>query len=69
MRKTFSFNLEQDNISRLDQFVISPCSRSDLIDSLINYALQTPYVLESFVQSKLDEMKIKVESIDTSIEH
>lgn len=60
MRKIYSFNLDQDNIKRLDAIVQHPVSRSDIVDSMIEYVLQTPYILEHFVQSKLNEMQIKV---------
>ena len=63
-RKTYSFNLDIDTINKIDQFVINPCSRSDLVESLLTYALQNSYILSSFVQTRLDEIKTKVDSIE-----
>ena len=69
-RKTYSFNIEQDIISRLDAIVISPTgdgarvSRSDVLNDLLEYALQNQYVLESFVNNNLNIMKSRVDSIE-----
>ena len=64
MRKTFSFNLDIETINKIDQFVIKPTSRSDLIESLLTYALSNSYILTSFVQTELDKIKARVESIE-----
>lgn len=70
MRKTFSFNLDIETINKIDQFVINPCSRSDLIESILTYTLQNSYILTSFVQTELDKIKARVESIEReSLEH
>lgn len=63
-RKTYSFNIEQDIISRLDAIVISPVSRSDVLNNLLEYALNNQYVLESFVNNNLNIMKSRVDSIE-----
>ena len=63
-RKTYSFNIEQDIISRLDAIVISPVSRSDVLNDLLEYALQNKYVLESFVNNNLNIMKSRVDTIE-----
>lgn len=64
VRKTFSFNLEEDFISRLDQFVIRPTSRSDILNDLIQYALDNEPYLTAIVNNKLDSIKSHVESIE-----
>ena len=63
-RKTYSFNIEQDIISRLDAIVISPVSRSDVLNDLLEYALNNQYVLESFVNNNLNIMKSRVDTIE-----
>ena len=63
-RKTYSFNLDIDTINKIDQFVISPTSRSDLVESSLIYLLQNSYILTSFVQTELDKIKARVESIE-----
>lgn len=63
-RKTYSFNIEQDIINRLDAIVISPVSRSDVLNDLLEYALNNQYVLESFVNNNLNIMKSRVDSIE-----
>ena len=68
-RKTYSFNIEQDIISRLDAIVISPVSRSDVLNDLLEYALQNKYVLESFVNNNLNIMKSRVDTIERQSNH
>lgn len=62
MRKIISINIDIEKVQRLDQYVIRPCSRSDVINDLIGFALNSPYVIEAFVKSKLDELKIQSET-------
>ncbi len=64
MRKTFSFNLEQNLIQRLDAIVITPVSRSDVVNDLLEYALSNQYVLEFFVNNNLNIMKSRVELLE-----
>lgn len=56
MRKATSINFDTDKLAILDQYIIRPCSRSDLINDIVGYILQSPYVLETFVKLKLDEL-------------
>ena len=63
MRKIYSFNLDQDNIIRLDAIVKHPVSRSDLVNSLIEYVLQTPDILEYFVTKKLNDMQNVINNV------
>ena len=60
VRKIYSMNLDQDKIMRLDQMIISPCSRSDIVDDIIGFVLQSPYVIDAFIKSKLIEFESKV---------
>lgn len=56
MRKITSLNLDIDKIQLLDQYIKLPCSRSDVVNDILGYVLQSPYVIEAFVKSKLDEL-------------
>lgn len=64
VRKTFSFNIEQDLISKLDAIVINPVSRSDVLNDLLEYALKSESYLESIVSNRLDVMRSLVDSIE-----
>ena len=63
MKKNYTFNLDIDNMDRIKQMVIFPCSYSNLIDAMIEYLLQSPYAITSMIQTELDKVKIKIESI------
>ena len=63
MRKIFSMNIEEQSIKNLDNFIKPPCSRSDILELLIQYALENQSMLDYFVQKKLDEIKSIVNSV------
>lgn len=44
--------LEQETRDALDKFVIRPCSRSDVIEDVMQYMMKNPDVLKSFVDSR-----------------
>ena len=56
MRRVTSLNLDTDKIERLDQYIKLPCSRSDVVNDILGYVLQSPYIIEAFVKMKLDEL-------------
>ena len=62
MRKAYCLNLDVDKIEKLDLQIIRPCSRSDVINDLIQFALDSGYVISAFIKSRNDEMLIKAES-------
>ena len=56
-RKIYSANLDQEKITKVDSFIIPPVSRSDIIDSILGYVLQSPDIIEHFVQERLREFE------------
>ena len=63
MKKNYTFNLDIDNMDRIKQMVVFPCSYSNLIDAMIEYLLQSPYAITSMVETELGKIKQKIESI------
>jgi|CXWL01.1.fsa_nt_gi hypothetical protein len=63
MKKNYTFNLDIDNMDRIKQMVIFPCSYSNLIDAMIEYLLQSPYAITAMIQTELNKVKIKIESV------
>ncbi len=56
MSKKYLVVLDPNKVDRLDQYVIRPCSRSDVIDDVLGYILQSPYIIEAFVKLRNDNM-------------
>ncbi len=61
MRKPFLLNLDIDKVQKLDAQIIRPCSRSDVINDLIQFALDSGYVISAFIKSRNDQMAIDAE--------
>lgn len=57
MRKIISANMDEEKISFIDSYVIRPCSRSDVLNDLIGYVMQTPSIIEHFVSQKNRELE------------
>lgn len=57
IRRVFGVNVNADNLKILDQYVIAPCSRSDVIDEIIAYVIKSPEFLKSLVDNKLEQIK------------
>ena len=62
MRRAYCLNLDVDKVKMLDLQIIRPCSRSDAINDLIQFALDSGYVISAFVKSRNDAMTILGES-------
>ena len=52
MRKKYLIVLDSDIVEILDQKVIRPCSRSDIINDSLKYLLQSPYVFDAFIKDR-----------------
>lgn len=52
MRKKYLIVLDSEIIDVIDQKVIRPCSRSDVINDSMKYLLQSPYIIEAFVNDR-----------------
>lgn len=59
MRRPYCLNLDIDKVEKLDLQIIRPCSRSDVINDLIQFALDSGYVISAFIKSRNDDMAIK----------
>lgn len=56
MRKKYTLNLDVDKVTALDNLIIRPCSKSDVINDLIQFALDSGYVISAFVKTRNDNM-------------
>lgn len=63
MRKVITFNVEKDQLTILDSYLVAPVSRSDLMNEILSYMLTNPGTINHFVNKKLDEIKTIVNSI------
>lgn len=61
MRKQTLVCFEIDLLAQFDQHIIRPCSRSDLLNDIIEYLLRNPYVIDSFVQNRNSIMQSNAE--------
>jgi len=52
VRKQTLVYFETDLLSQFDQYVIRPCSRSDLLNDIIDYLMKNPHVINSFVERR-----------------
>lgn len=56
-RKIISLNLDVDVVQRIDQYVVRPCSRSDLVNDVLVYMMQNSGILEHFVREKNSQLQ------------
>ena len=61
-RKPTLLNLEIEIVQKVKDKIVRPCSMSDVINDLMQYALDSGYVIDAFVKARNDEMTIRAES-------
>ena len=62
VKKNYTFYLNTDNINKLNQLIVYPCSRGNLMDEIINYLLKSPWIITELRDNKLDQIKTIIES-------
>ena len=62
LKKNYTFYLNTDNISKLNQLIIFPCSRGNLMDEIINYLLKSPWIITQLMDNKLAQINSIIES-------
>ena len=56
MKRKYLLVLDDDVVTKIDQRVIRPCSRSDTINDALVYLLQTPYIFEDIIKRRNEDM-------------
>ena len=56
MNKKYLIVFDENTITRLDSYVIRPCSRSDIINDAMTYLLDYPNIIQSFVEKRNNTM-------------
>lgn len=61
LKKNYTFYLNTDNITKLNQLIIYPCSRGNLMDEIINYLLKSPWIITELMNNKLEQINAIIE--------
>lgn len=51
-RKIISITIDYETLNQIDKLVVRPCSRSDIINCVLEYILNSPGIIEHFVHEK-----------------
>jgi|APSaa5957512535_1039671.scaffolds.fasta_scaffold740010_1 hypothetical protein len=56
IKKPVSLNLETDKVKQLDLLIQTPVSRSDIVNDILGYLLQSPDTIKHFVSVRQQQI-------------